>query len=156
MAINRRKFLKHSVTLSLIGLAASAGLITPKMGNASWSKKAFDATSLDTAIEALVGQIELIESNNIHLKAPNVAENGAVVPITVTSSIEAVESIAVFVEKNPIPLIAHFRLAPATEAFASARVKMAETSDIIIIVKANNQLYTTRKKVKVTIGGCGG
>jgi sulfur-oxidizing protein SoxY len=96
------------------------------------------------------------ESSDILLKAPDIAENGAVVPITATSNIPGTTSIAIFVEKNPTPLIADFSFSNGAEAYISTRIKMAKTSVVRVSVKAGGKNYTTSREVKVTIGGCGG
>lgn len=95
-------------------------------------------------------------TDKIKLKLPRIAENGSVVPITITSTIENVDSIYILSEKNPVPLIAQFSLDPELETFIGARFKMAKTCDVIVIVKAEDQYYQTRQRVKVTLGGCGG
>ena len=95
-------------------------------------------------------------SNKIKLKAPDIAENGAVVPITVTSNIDGTTTMSILVAKNNTPLTSTYELGPNTEAYISTRVKMGKTSDVIAVVKAGGKLYSTKKEVKVTIGGCGG
>ena len=95
-------------------------------------------------------------SDNIKLKAPDIAENGAVVPITVTSKIDGTTHMSILVAKNNTPLTSTYELGPTTEAYISTRVKMGKTSDVIAVVKAGGKLYSTKKEVKVTIGGCGG
>jgi sulfur-oxidizing protein SoxY len=140
----------------MVGAAVSAGLLTPRMVLAAWPEKAFDAKSVDDGMNALFGSVDHKPSGDIKIKAPDIAENGAVVPITVSTSKSGVESISVMVEKNPSPLAANFNLADNTEGFVSTRVKMGKTSDLIAIVKSGGNLYSAKKQVKVTIGGCGG
>ncbi|MEN8133059.1 MAG: thiosulfate oxidation carrier protein SoxY, partial [Pseudomonadota bacterium] len=96
------------------------------------------------------------DSSDITVKAPDIAENGAVVPITVSSTLTGVTSIAILVEKNARPLTASYDLAEGTEAYISNRIKMGKTSDVVAVVKADGKLYQAKKSVKVTIGGCGG
>jgi len=156
MNTNRRSFIKSSAAAGAFGVAVSAGLITPRAVLAAWPKAAFEATDTDTAIKSALGGGAITESSDITLKAPEIAENGAVVPITVTSKIAGTESISLLIPKNPTPLTATFKLGSNTEGFVSTRVKMSKTSDVIAVVKAGDKLFSTKLTVKVTIGGCGG
>ena len=156
MNTNRRSFLKSSVTASAIGVAVSAGLITPRAVLAAWPKAAFEATDVNGALSSALGSSNAASSGDIKLKAPDIAENGAVVPVTVTSKIAGTESISILVAKNATPLAAKFNLASNTEGFVSTRIKMGKTSDVVAVIKAGGKLYTAKKEVKVTIGGCGG
>lgn len=154
--MKRRSFLKSTVASSMLGVAVSAGLLTPKMVLAAWPKSAFEAKSVDSAMEATLGSSSASESGDIKIKAPDIAENGAVVPITISTSMSGVENISVFIEKNPSPLAASYDLGATTKGFVSCRVKMGKTSDLIAVVKSGGKLYSAKKTVKVTIGGCGG
>ncbi|MGR9115637.1 MAG: thiosulfate oxidation carrier protein SoxY [Gammaproteobacteria bacterium] len=156
MPDNRRHFLKQSAVIGAYTVAATAGFITPRLGFAQWLAQNFTQAKLDDTLVNLYAGMDITETDKIDLKLPRIAENGAVVPITVSAHLDEVESIAILVEKNPVPLSATFKLSPAVEPTVSARLKMAETSDVIAIVKAGNALYSNRQKVKVTIGGCGG
>jgi len=156
MNTNRRTFLKSSVTASALGVAVGAGLITPRAVLAAWPKAAFKATDVNGALSSALGSNSLANSGDIKLKAPDIAENGAVVPVTVTSKIAGTESISILVAKNTTPLTAKFNLASNTEGFISTRIKMGKTSDVVAVIKAGGKLYTAKKEVKVTIGGCGG
>jgi len=154
--MKRRTFLKGTIASSIAGAAVSAGLLTPRLVLAEWPKASFDATSVTESLSSLLGSDSHSPNSGIQIKAPDIAENGAVVPITVTSSLPNIESITVIVEKNPSPLAANFRLASNTEGFVSTRVKMGKTSDLIAVVKSGGKLHSAKKTVKVTIGGCGG
>lgn len=154
--MKRRTFLQGTIASSMVGAAVSAGLLTPRMVLAAWPETAFTAKSVDDALNSLVGSVNHSPSGDIKIKAPDIAENGAVVPITVSTSLAKVESISVLVEKNPSPLAADFKLAANAEGFVSTRVKMGKTSDLIAIVKSGGKLFSAKKTVKVTIGGCGG
>ena len=147
-------------TLSVGGtavIALSTGLISPRRVWAAWPRQAFDAETLDAAVQALFdGQSAAETPTTITIKAPDIAENGAVVPVTVSTEIGNAESISVLVENNPSPLAASFNLMPDTLPEVSTRLKMGETSNVIAMVKADGKLYMTKKEVKVTIGGCGG
>ncbi len=153
--MKRRTFLKGTVASGMLGVAASAGLLTPRMVLAAWPETAFAAKSIDNALDALLGDTTLATSGDIKIKAPEIAENGAVVPITISTGMAA-ESISVLIAKNPSPLACSFALGGSTQGFVSTRVKMGETSDLIAIVKSGGKLYSAKKTVKVTIGGCGG
>jgi sulfur-oxidizing protein SoxY len=156
MNTKRRSFLKSSAAAGAVGVAVSAGLITPRTVFAAWPKAAFEATDVNAALNNAVGGSSAAASTDIMLKAPDIAENGAVVPITVTSTIAGTESISILVPKNNTPLAASFNLGSQTESFVSTRIKMSKTSDVVAVVKAGGKLYSAKKEVKVTIGGCGG
>ena len=154
--MKRRIFLKGSLATGAIGMAVSAGLITPRMVLAAWPKAAFDAKSVDEAVSNLFGSSTLASSDKIKIKAPDIAENGAVVPISIEAGMEGVESISIIADKNATPLTSSFVLGKGTEAFVATRIKMGKTGNVIAVVKADGKLYSASKEVKVTIGGCGG
>ena len=153
---NRRVLLKSTFAAGATGIAISAGLLTPKAVLAAWPKAAFEATDSNVALQASLGSSDASQSSDIKLKAPDIAENGAVVPITVTSDIANTEAISIIVAENATPLAATFNLGATTKGFVSTRIKMGKTSDVTAVVKAGGKLYSTSKNVKVTIGGCGG
>ena len=156
MNATRRVFLQ-SVMLGGVGvITLGAGLLKSAKVLAAWPEKAFNAETLDDAQQALFEGQTTEASEAITLKAPDIAENGAVVPVTVATELPNVESISIFAENNPSPLVASFKLSPAAQAEVSVRMKMAQTSNVIAVVKADGKLYSTKKEVKVTIGGCGG
>ncbi|MBT8127380.1 MAG: thiosulfate oxidation carrier protein SoxY [Gammaproteobacteria bacterium] len=153
---NRRVMLKGSLAAGVVGAAVGAGLLTPKAVLAAWSKEAFEAKEVDAAMKGNFGSTDAAASDKIKLKAPDIAENGAVVPITVTSQIDGTTHMSILVSGNATPLTSTYELGQTTEAYISTRVKMGKTSDVIAVVKADGKLYSTKKEVKVTIGGCGG
>lgn len=153
--MKRRIFLKSSFAGGMLGAAVSAGLLTPRMVLAAWPKSAFAAVSLDESMNALLDSTNTTSSSDINIKAPDIAENGAVVPITISTSMKA-DSISLFVKENPFPLACTFDLGETTEGVVSTRIKMGKTSDVIAVVKSGGKLFSTKKVVKVTIGGCGG
>jgi len=155
-SMKRRIFLKGSLATGAIGMAVSTGLLTPRISLAAWSKEAFEATDVNGALNGLFGSSELAGSDNIKIKAPDIAENGAVVPVSVTTDISGASSISIIAEKNANPLAASFDLGPGTEGYVSTRIKMGKTASVIAVVKADGKLHSTGKEVKVTIGGCGG
>lgn len=154
--MQRRTFLKGSLAGSSVAVAVGAGLLTPGAVMAAWPKKAFETESMETAMNDLFGSAQTQPSDDITIKAPDIAENGAVVPVSVTTGIAGIEEIAIIAEKNGTPLAANFKLASNAKGFVSTRIKMAKTSNVIAVVKAGGKAYSARKEVKVTIGGCGG
>ena len=122
--------------------------------NKAWNKVAFEATKLDEATKDLNISTE-IPSKDIDIVAPDRAENGAVVQIEITSNIANTESMAVLVEHNPTPLIGTFNFSNGALPFVITRIKMAEDSDVKVIVKADGKFFTASKKVIVLENGCG-
>jgi sulfur-oxidizing protein SoxY len=120
---------------------------------AIWNKAAFEAVKLEDANQALAIEGELV-SDRIHIQAPERAENGAIVQVEVKSDIPGTEAIAILVDKNPTPLIANFMFSNGAEPFVITRIKMAETSDIKVVVKAGDQYFTNRRNVEVLENGC--
>ncbi len=156
MSMQRRTFLKGTLAGSAVSVAVGAGLLTPRTVLAAWPKNAFEAKNVGDALSALHGSSNAADSGDIKIKAPDIAENGAVVPITVDTSLGNVESISVIAEKNPVPLVATYEMGPSAEGYVSMRIKMGKTSDVVAVVKSGGKLYRASKEVKVTIGGCGG
>lgn len=152
--LKRRLFLRGSLAAGTIG--AAAGVIAPGTLLAAWSQTAFQTKGIDDAIAAAAGSPSTEPSDKITIKAPDIAENGAVVPVSIKADMDGVDTITLLVEKNATPLSAIFHLPKGTLADVSTRVKMGKTGDVIAVVKANGKLYSARKSVKVTIGGCGG
>ncbi|ENO89464.1 thiosulfate oxidation carrier protein SoxY [Thauera linaloolentis] len=151
----RRDTLKAGGGLGVFGLLVAAGVIKPELAQAAWNAQAFEARSLEAAFGAL-GAGKPAASDGVLITSPDIAENGAVVPVGVVSNIPGTEYIAIMVEKNPYMLAASFIIPEGTVAELQTRVKMSQTSDVHALVKANGKFYTSRKEVKVTLGGCGG
>jgi len=157
MLESRRKFIKNLLSITAYAFTASSGLIYSSWAQAQWLKERFKATTYDELLKQYFPDIEFISSQKIKFsRLPRTAENGAIVPIKITSTIKNIEKISILVEKNPHPLIAEFFLSPVMEPSVSARIKMAESSDVIVIIEAEGKFYRQSKYVKVTIGGCGG
>jgi len=152
----RRLMVKSSVVTAALGTAIAAGLISPKLVLASQLSPAFSSKNTDDAIKQLFAGHSVEDSKAIKIKVPDIAENGAVVPVTVTSTLKGIESISLLVSNNATPLIANFALPENAEAFVSTRIKMGKSSDVIALAKVGNKLYRAAAEVKVTIGGCGG
>ncbi len=155
-SMKRRIFLKGSLATGAVGMAVSTGLLAPRVSLAAWSKTAFEATDVNAGLSALYGSSSMTKSDKVKIKAPDIAENGAVVPISVTTSVDGVSSISIFADKNATPLAADFVLGPGTQGYVSTRIKMGKTANVVAVVKAGDKLYSSSKEVKVTIGGCGG
>lgn len=137
-------------------LGAGAVMLAPLRAMAArWNQPAFDARSIDDALK-YIGAPSLADSDQIVLKAPEIAENGAIVPIEVSSRIPGTRTIFILADKNPQPLAASFDFLEGSEPFIATRIKMAETANLKIVVKAGDRFYSVTREVKVTIGGCGG
>ena len=156
MNLTRRMFMQKVTLGGATVIALASGLLHTVKVMAAWPNEAFAAKTLPDAMQHLFpnGQAEV--STAITLAAPDIAENGAVVPVSVSTELPNVESISIFAENNPSPLVASFELTSDAVPEVSTRMKMAKTSNIIAVVKADGKLYSTSKEVKVTIGGCGG
>ena len=157
MDSSRRKVLQSTGGMAVMGLAVAAGLFKPGSAWAQdgWNKAAFSTKSLNDTVKAMGGS-SATESKDIQINSPDIAENGAVVPFTISSKIPKTEQVALLVEKNPNALAASFSIPAGTEPWVNTRVKMGQTSNIIALVKADGKFYYTTKEVKVTLGGCGG
>jgi sulfur-oxidizing protein SoxY len=142
----RRKLLGAAAILLLKPFAALA---------AAWNKDAFGAKTPQDALEG-IGASNPAPSKELAIEAPQIAENGAVVPIEISSAIAGTTAIAVIIEKNPFPLAARFDFQNGALPYVKLNVKMNETSDVRAVAIAGGRQYTATKEIKVTIGGCGG
>lgn len=152
----RRTLLKGTAAIPALAAGAALGLL--RAGNAwasDWNKVAFRAEKPAESVKD-IGATNAVQSGDISIRAPEIAENGAVVPIEITSNIPGTESIAVVTENNPFPLSAIFDVSNGGEGYASTRIKMGKTSSVKAYVKAGDKYYVASRVVKVTIGGCGG
>lgn len=148
----RRDFVKTSFVIASAGLCA---LAAPGL-NAAWSQGDFADTPFDQTMKRILKGKPVVGTDKIDLAIPEIAENGAVVPVTITSSLENIGKITLLVEQNPVPLIMQAQLQPELVPFMSARLKIANTSFVYVIAEGDKVCYSVKKKVKVTIGGCGG
>lgn len=133
----------------------AAGLLSPLRALAAWNKEAFGSKTIADALKGL-GVGASADSKDILIEAPQIAENGQVVPVEITSNVPNTKSIAVVVEKNPFPLAAKFDFAEGALPYVKVNVKMGESSFVRVVVAAGGRHYSASKEVKVTIGGCGG
>ena len=122
---------------------------------AVWNKSGFESKATADALKAL-GATAAAPSREIVITAPDIAENGAQVPVTVSSRLANTQGISIIVDKNPFPLSSSFDFTNGADGYVSTRIKMGQTSNIIAVVKADGKFFTATKEVKVTIGGCGG
>jgi sulfur-oxidizing protein SoxY len=149
----RREVLSHS--LKVAALLAGAGLL-PRTAAAAWTQAAFDAKAVPDALKALGGGA-MSESKDITLTGPDIAENGAVVPVGVATTLPGVKRLALLVEKNPAVLAAVFDVTDAVEPSFNTRVKMGQSSNVYAVaLMADGRVLHTHKEIKVTLGGCGG
>jgi sulfur-oxidizing protein SoxY len=155
MNVQRREFVRAG---GVLGLMVAAGLLTAEQARAqqtAWNKAAFEAKTTDETVKAL-GGASAAQSGDITITAPDIAENGAVVPVGVISKIPNTQGVYILVEKNPNALAAGFTIPAGTEPNVATRIKMGQTSNVHAVVKADNKFYVATKEVKVTLGGCGG
>jgi len=156
-APTRRVALQGAVTVALVGLGNVAFGLVPALAaaNDEYPEHAFNQKSEAEAVKALYGRTHE-PSDQVKLDAPEIAENGAVVPIAVTTTLAGVTSISFLVAENPNALAASYRIPPGTMPSVANRLKMAKTGNVTAIVEAGGKLYSATKEVKVTVGGCGG
>lgn len=149
----RREILQRSA--SVAGLLAGLGLL-PEAAQAAYSSAAFEAKTLADVVKAL-GISAPVESRDVTLTGPDIAENGAVVPVACASALPGVKRLMLLVEKNPAMLCAIFELTDAVDASIATRVKMAQSSNVLAVaVQGDGKVLFARKEIKVTLGGCGG
>ena len=156
MDTTRRIILKATMAAGTLAVAAGANLLTPSTVLAAWPAKAFKARKMDVAMNVMTGKAKPTASADITVEAPDIAENGAVVSVKIKTTLPKVESISIYVPVNAFPLSASYILSNQMETSITGRIKMAKTADVVAIVKSNGKLYTAKKGVKVTLGGCGG
>jgi sulfur-oxidizing protein SoxY len=156
-AATRRLILKGAVVVALIGLGNFSFGPVPALAaaNDKWPEDAFKQKGTADAIKALYGKTAEV-SDKVKLDAPEIAENGAVVPVSVTTTLTDVTSISFLVADNPSALAASYNIPPGTMPSVANRLKMAKTSSVTAIVEAAGKLYSATKELKVTVGGCGG
>lgn len=150
--LNRRDFIKY---IGVAGAYLISTLYGIKNTYATWKEKAFNTDSLDSAINLIKDNKNIVSGENkIEVKLPDIAETGGKVPIEVKSSIKETQTITIFVEGNPLPLISSFRFNGKTEPYISTFMKMQQTSNVIVMVDDGKKVYQIIKKVNVAAGGC--
>ena len=156
MNLLRRKFVKTAAFVGATATVGSSALLLPQRAIGAYATDAFKARDVDGALSNSLGMSDHTASDAVKLKAPDIAENGAVVPITVSTDMDNVTGISIIATSNPGPLTSTYQLSGGAQGFVSTRIKMAKTGNVIGVVKADGKLYSATKEVKVTIGGCGG
>jgi sulfur-oxidizing protein SoxY len=157
MDFQRRKALRTGGGMTLLALVTAAGWLRPAAAAAqAWNKGAFETHAMDETLKALGASAPAQSKDIVFVATPDIAENGAVVPIGITSNMPNTESIAILIEKNPNMLAAVFDIPAGTQPALSTRVKMAQTSNVYALVKADGKYHVASKEIKVTLGGCGG
>lgn len=149
----RRTLLQRCAALA--GACAAGLLHSGRVLAAAWNQGAFEAKTVPDALQR-IGAGAAVDSADVIIKAPDIAENGALIAIEVTSRVPGTESIALLAEKNPFPLVAHVDLANGAEAYLSTRIKMGQSSVVKAVAKAGGKTYVASREIKVTLGGCGG
>lgn len=156
MNITRRTSLQAAGSVGLYGALLSLGLLRPGSAFAeAFDSKVFHVAGIPDTMKAL-GAAGATESKDVVIVSPDIAENGAVVPVAVRSNLQNTESIALLVEKNPNALAGAYDILEGAQPEVSMRIKMGQSSDVVALVKADGKYYTARKEIKVTLGGCGG
>jgi len=135
--------------------AFALAVLKPLAAVAAWNKEAFGAKSAADALKSL-GAANAAPSKDVQIEAPEIAENGAVVPIEISSNVPGTTAIAVLLEKNPFPLAARFEFKDGALPYVRLNVKMAETADVRAVAEAGGKSFFATKEIKITIGGCGG
>ncbi len=153
---SRRSTLQAAGGAGLYGVLVSIGLLRPGTAAAqAFDQGAFKVAGVAATLKAL-GAADATESREVTIVAPDIAENGAVVPIVIRSAVPKTRTMALLVEKNPNALAGVYELLDGAEPEVSMRIKMGQSSDVVALVKADGRFYLARKEVKVTLGGCGG
>ena len=154
----RRQALKSGSGVTMLALLAAAGWLKPgdAAAQAAWNKAAFETHAMDETLKALGASTPVPSKDIVFVSTPDIAENGAVVPVGIASKIPQTEAIAILIEKNPNMLAAVFDIPPGTDPALWTRIKMAQTSNVYALVKAGGRYFVTSKEIKVTLGGCGG
>lgn len=157
MKPNRRTFLKGAIVSAVAAVTGAFALVsTRRAAAAEWPRDAYAATTVDDALKNLYGTSARTASAEVKIRAPLQAENGAMVPVVVSTNLPDVQSISVLVEKNPAPLAAHVNLGTGAVPYFASNLKLGSTSDVHFVVKSGGKLYSAKHNIKVTVGGCGG
>jgi sulfur-oxidizing protein SoxY len=152
---SRRTILKRAGAFGVLTMGLVSGLVRSSNALAAqWNSAGFESKAMADALKAL-GAGKPVESRDIVITAPDIAENGAVVPVAVTSKIPNTQQISIIAEKNPRPLMATFDVSNGSEGYISTRLKLGETSNVWAVVKADGNFFAAKKEVKITVGGCG-
>jgi sulfur-oxidizing protein SoxY len=153
---SRREVLKRSAAVASLMMAAGLLPTVAAAQTAAFNAAAFDAKNMADLMKAL-GASAPTESKDVTIQGPDIAENGAVVPLGASTTLAGVKRMLLLVEKNPSMLSAMFDFTDAVETSISTRVKMGQTSNVIAVAMTNDgRVLFAQKEIKVTLGGCGG
>ena len=155
----RRRFLRSGLSLPILATLVRFGVVPAAAAGLDlepWPREAFAVKGVEEALQALYGELARRQDPRVRIRAEDLVENGAVVPIRIEADLPGVSEIALLAEKNPVPLQGRFRLAPGMEGFIATRVKLAESGRVFAVVCAEDGLHVAHKDIEVTIGGCGG
>ncbi|MCX4190799.1 thiosulfate oxidation carrier protein SoxY [Methylophaga sp. OBS3] len=153
----RRYWLKRGVSAATLAMVASSGLLLPRQVLAHWPRDAFKAETVEDALLALLGEADLIDDDAVHFSVgspPTYAINGATVPVEINTTLENIKHVALLVEKNPSPLAMSFEPNDDVMLPFKTMLKVAEDSDMLAVIRADDKLYVTRRFVEIDIGGC--
>ena len=150
----RRVFLKKTFRSSLYFFSFGSFLSIPMKVWAKWNQEAFQAKEFKKSLKAIYGSKPIVPSEQIKIEAPDVAENGLSVPVSVSSTINNIEKLSILIEDNPLPLIANYHMQEGMIAEFSVRVKVAKSSNIHVVIQSHEKLFSNSKKIQVTLGGC--
>lgn len=153
---SRRQFLQRSASLGVFSVFAVNGLLRSNCAYARWPQEKFIPGSFEQTLKRLFRDRDIIDSQQITIKAPKTAENGANVPLTIESDLDTITKVYLLVEKNPVPLAAEFILSPSVALYLKARIKMAASCNVIVIADTGERLLRSSRPINVSIGGCGG
>lgn len=154
--LSRRMLLRDTFVMAALVSGAASGILTPRTVMAAWPQGAFDGKAVPEVMDALFQAQSAAESDQIRIKAPEIAENGTVVPVTIVAGLKGISSISLIAEGNPRPLAAVYKLSSRTSGAVTTRIKLAKTQKVTAVVLADGKLYRASKEIKVTVGGCGG
>lgn len=154
--MKRRSFIKTAIVASATGAAVTGGLLSSKAVMAASHAKDFTQAKSTEEVMKMMGATDAAASDMIKIKSPEIAENGAVVPVGITSEIEGTTEIVALISNNPVPYAASYTVGAKAKAAVKSRFKMAKTTDVVAVVKANDKFYMAKSNIKVTKGGCGG
>ena len=156
MKVSRRKIIQYaSMSGAALALAPMGAFLPGTLKAEEWNKTAFEKKTLDEAMKAM-GIEKFEESADVVIDAPEIAENGNVVPLNAESKIAGTTRMSVFVENNPSPLATNFDFTGSSIPFFGTRIKMSKTSNVYVVAMANGKAYANKQEIKITLGGCGG
>jgi len=153
--MKRRQLLKSGVALGAMWLGVRSGVLRLREAMAAWPRQAFEGDSVSAALQALYGSQHTRGSDEIGIDIPDLAENGAVVPIKINTTITGVEELCIFGDKNPVPLIARFVFSTRAAPPVSTRIKLADSSNVVVAVKTAAGVFRRERWIEVSEGGCG-